>query len=130
MSLVLKMKVDGKFQVVDLPHETQVSVYTHLNQFDGTDCIIEHDNGIRKVYGIGNKGMIGKWCKDEYGNLNKIIMLWQDFCLYWMYSLVNYGIDTFMKINEIIEADTKPEQTKLVPKPATQQLLIYETASL
>lgn len=90
-SLTLKLKKDKKFVVVDMPPPEKITAKL-LETWQGKPCVIEFKCQGRNVYAYGNEDVRGAWEHD------KIVMDMPSFCHYWQYKILEFGIDTFTKL--------------------------------
>lgn len=94
--LTLKLKAAGKWQVVEMPPVGQITAKI-LETWIGKPCVLEFVDFTRTVYAYGNEDVRGTWEHD------KCVMDMDNFCHYWMYKLLEFGIDTFSKIENTEE---------------------------
>lgn len=94
-----------------------------LSTWIGRPCVLEFDDGRKKIYAYGTEEVRGKW---EEG---KIVMNMDCFCHFWRYKTLEYGLDLFAQQENreerraICEADNVPETT--IRRIYTQAPLIY-----
>jgi len=88
--ITMKLKKDGKYQIIDMPPVEQISAIG-IRTWIGKPCVLEFVDGERKVYAYGDESVRGKW---EEG---KCTMDMESFAHYFKYKALEYGIDLFTR---------------------------------
>jgi len=88
--ITMKLKKDGKFQVIDMPPKESLTAAILLT-WSGKPCVLEFVDGERKMYAYGDESVRGKW------EVGKCTMDMESFAHYWRYKLLEYGIDLFTR---------------------------------
>lgn len=89
--LTLKLKSGAGWQIIALPPQEKLSAAV-LRTWEGTPCVLQFEDVNKTIYAYGNEDVRGKW---EQG---KIVMGMDTFADFWMYKLLELGLDTFAKV--------------------------------
>lgn len=122
--ITLKLKKNNKFEVVKMPPVEQITAAI-LATWIEKPCVLEFAEGEKKIYAYGNESVRGAW------ELGKIVMDMRNFCDYWRYKMLDYGIDVFSRLEAreeriaICEADGVPQET--IDKILADKPLMYGT---
>ena len=103
-TIKLKLQRHGKWETIDMPPPEQCTAVM-FKTWVGKPCILEFTDVQRKYYAFGNDE-VEHYCPD-----NQVRMDMEAFCSYWMMKLLEFGIDTFTKI-ELAEERTKIMQAE------------------
>lgn len=90
MQITIKAKEQNKFVVQPMPPIELITAKS-LESWIGKPCVLEFDDGRKKLYAYGNAQMRGAW--EE----NKIVMDMESFTQYWKYKMLEYGLDLFTR---------------------------------